>query len=67
MMCRWVMLLMVGTLACDHAPRRSPRDFPDVQLYRGLGKQMGLKSVRVANGFYTFSASIRELDTLRAR
>jgi hypothetical protein len=39
----------------------------DVQLYRSLGKQMGLESLRVTNGFYTFSASVHELGAFRAR
>jgi len=39
----------------------------DVQFYRGLSKEMGLDSLRVTNGFYTFNASINELGALRAR
>jgi hypothetical protein len=39
----------------------------DVQLYRSLGKQMGLESLRVTNGFYTFSASVHELGAFRTR
>jgi hypothetical protein len=39
----------------------------DVQLYRSLGKEMGLDSLRVTNGFYTFSASVNDLGKFRAR
>lgn len=39
----------------------------DVSLYRSLGKEMGLDSLRVTNGFYTFSASVSELRAFRAR
>jgi hypothetical protein len=39
----------------------------DVQFYRSLGKEMGLDSLRVTNGFYTFSASVNELGGFRAR
>jgi hypothetical protein len=39
----------------------------DVQLYRSLAEKMGLESLRVTNGFYTFSASVHELGAFRAR
>jgi hypothetical protein len=39
----------------------------DVRLYRSLGKEKGLQSLRVTNGFYTFAASVHELGKLRAR
>ena len=39
----------------------------DVQLYRSLGKEMRMDSLRVTNGFYTFSASVNELGAFRAR
>jgi hypothetical protein len=39
----------------------------DVQLYRSLAEEMGLESLRVTNGFYTFSASVHELGAFRAR
>lgn len=39
----------------------------DVELYRWLGKEMGLESFRVTNGFYTFTASVHELGAFRAR
>jgi len=39
----------------------------DVQLYRSLAETMGLESLRVTNGFYTFSAPVDELSALRAR
>lgn len=39
----------------------------DVQLYRSLAEEMGLESVRVTNGFYTFSASVNELPAFRSR
>ena len=39
----------------------------DVQLYRSLGKEMGLDSLRVTNGFYTFSASVNDLAAFRPR
>jgi hypothetical protein len=39
----------------------------DVQLYRWLGEEMGLESLRVTNGFYTFSASVHELGAFRKR
>ncbi len=39
----------------------------DVQLYRSLAERMGLESLRVTNGFYTFSASAHELGAFRAR
>jgi len=39
----------------------------DVQLYRSLGKEMGLDSLKITNGFYTFSASVSELGAFRAR
>ena len=31
------------------------------------GEQMGLESVRVTNGFYTFTASAEELEIFRGR
>jgi hypothetical protein len=39
----------------------------DVQLLRNLARDLGLKSVRVTNGFYTFSAAADELARFRAR
>ena len=39
----------------------------DVQLSRSLGGRIGLDSVRVTNGFYTFRASLAELDQFRSR
>lgn len=39
----------------------------DVQLYRSLAEGMGLESVRVTNGFYTFSASVDDLQVFRSR
>jgi len=39
----------------------------DVQFYRSISKEIGLDSLRVTNGFYTFNASIKELSALRAR
>ena len=39
----------------------------DVGLYRSLAEEMGLESLRVTNGFYTFSASTDELGAFRAR
>lgn len=39
----------------------------DVQLYRSLAEEMGLESLRVTNGFYTFSASVDELSAFRAQ
>ena len=38
----------------------------DVQLSRNLADELGLDSVRVTNGFYTFSASVGELGAFRA-
>jgi hypothetical protein len=38
----------------------------DVLLSRNLAADMSLESVRVTNGFYTFNASVAELDELRA-
>ncbi len=39
----------------------------DVQFYGSLVEQMGLESVRVTNGFYTFTASAEELEIFRGR
>lgn len=39
----------------------------DVQLLRSLSESLGLDSVRVTNGFYTFRASVEELDRMRSR
>jgi hypothetical protein len=39
----------------------------DVQFVRALAKDKGLESVRVTNGFYTFSASVAQLTDFRAR
>jgi len=39
----------------------------DVGLYRSLAEEMGMESLRVTNGFYTFSASVDELGSFRAR
>jgi hypothetical protein len=39
----------------------------DVQFYRSLGTDMGLDSLRVTNGFYTFSASVQDLGAFRTR
>ena len=39
----------------------------DVQLLRHVARGLGLESVRVTNGFYTFSASVDELARFRAR
>jgi hypothetical protein len=39
----------------------------DVELARGVAESTGLESVRVTNGFYTFSASIEELGAFRGR
>jgi len=39
----------------------------DVQFVRSLAEEKGLQSVRVTNGFYTFSASVAELAGFRAR
>lgn len=38
----------------------------DVQLLRSLSESLGLDSVRVTNGFYTFRASVDELSGMRA-
>lgn len=37
----------------------------DVQLLRSLSQSLGLDSVRVTNGFYTFRASVEELGRMR--
>lgn len=39
----------------------------DVQLLRNIAEDMALESVRVTNGFYTFSASVEDLDGFRSR
>ncbi len=39
----------------------------DVHLMRNLAREIGLQSVRVTNGFYTFSAAVAELDGFRSR
>lgn len=39
----------------------------DVQLLRALAADLGLDSVRVTNGFYTFNAAVHELSRFRAR
>ncbi|MEQ9400222.1 MAG: hypothetical protein RJQ04_13755 [Longimicrobiales bacterium] len=39
----------------------------DVGLLRGLGESLGLDSLRVTNGFYTFHAAVSDLDGFRAR
>ncbi len=39
----------------------------DVQLNRALAVQLGLDSVRVTNGFYTFRASTDDMSQFRAR
>ncbi len=39
----------------------------DVSFYRSLGSEMGMDSLRVTNGFYTFRASVEELRMLRGR
>jgi len=39
----------------------------DVQVLRSLAAEQGLKSARVTNGFYTFSAQADELSALRSR
>lgn len=39
----------------------------DVQFYGNLGKEMGMDSLRVTNGFYTFRASVGDLANLRGR
>ena len=39
----------------------------DVQLLRGLAADLGLDSVRVTNGFYTFSAAVGDLSQFRVR
>lgn len=39
----------------------------DVQLNRALAVQLGLDSVRVTNGFYTFRASTGDMSQFRAR
>jgi len=39
----------------------------DVQFYRSLAGEMSLESLRVTNGFYTFSTSAGDLSAFRAR
>lgn len=39
----------------------------DVQLLRSLHGELGLDSVRVTNGFYTFRATVDDLRAFRAR
>lgn len=39
----------------------------DVQLLRSLHDELGLDSVRVTNGFYTFRAAVDDLNEFRAR
>ncbi len=39
----------------------------DIQLMRNLGREIGLQSVRVTNGFYTFRADVEDLGEFRAR
>ena len=39
----------------------------DVKLLRSLAAELGLDSVRVTNGFYTFRAAVEELSQFRAR
>ena len=39
----------------------------DVALLRGLGRDLGLESVRVTNGFYTFRAPVEVLARFRTR
>lgn len=39
----------------------------DVKLLRNVARELPLKSVRMTNGFYTFSASVDELARFRAR
>lgn len=39
----------------------------DVGLLRGLGESLGLDSLRVTNGFYTFHAAVSDLRGFRAR
>ena len=39
----------------------------DIQLARSLGRDKRLKSVRVTNGFYTFSSSVDDLKPFRSR
>jgi len=39
----------------------------DVRLIRGLEEKLGLDSIRVTNGFYTFSAAVNDLEEFRAR
>jgi hypothetical protein len=38
----------------------------DIQLTRSLGRERGLESVRVTNGFYTFSSSVDDLARFRS-
>jgi len=38
----------------------------DVELLRSLSESLGLDSVRVTNGFYTFRASVVELGRMRS-
>lgn len=39
----------------------------DVHLMRNLARNIGLQSVRVTNGFFTFDATVSELDGFRSR
>jgi hypothetical protein len=39
----------------------------DVQLSRNLAESKGLEGVRVTNGFYTFTATIEEMEPFRSR
>jgi hypothetical protein len=39
----------------------------DVQFGRNLAAEAGLRSARVTNGFYTFSAGVQELSRMRSR
>jgi hypothetical protein len=39
----------------------------DVELVRNLAAEQGLRSARVTNGFYTFSASAQEFSRMRSR
>ncbi len=53
-----------GTLLALGVPVPSTSD---IQLVRGLAEGMGLESVRVTNGFYTFNARVEELGEFRTR
>lgn len=39
----------------------------DIRLIRGLEQELGLDSIRVTNGFYTFGAAVNDLEEFRAR